>query len=1330
MDGLDEQRAGGSDPNEPLDAFLCRIERLGQPRFRLSCREDAWLGRNDFEALTSITGNQKLHLLRLDPLGSEEVRAILVEAGVEDPEMFVRKAEDGLRVFIKNPLLLKTLATAVVAGSWPNGRIDTFEQACKELAEELNERHLDARDGGLFSTSEIVLAAGRLCALLLLSGKSGWSRRGRGDESSPALREAGDRQDLLKVALDTKLFEGSDETYRSPRHRVIGEFLAAKYLDHAIRVKHLAPGRVLAWMQGIDGVVMPDLRGVSVWLAAMNGQVRGRLIESDPIGLAFHGDAERFSRRETQLLLDGLEVKFPHWWEWPSRASLAALVAGPAREILWDMLRDTDRSNARQELVGLLLRGMAASPRGGSWVAAGNSSRHAEDARRALESVVRDATWHSKTRHQALVALIHVVGDEVDRISMLRRLLDDLATDKVPSDERGDLQGELLTHLYPEHLAVEHIWDFLLDGTPSDSKVRVFWTRHLVCKAPKEDVDSLLDTLAARAKELIPRLAQDNLDVLVMQLLARGLEFFGEEREVAKLYDWFELVDADYERPGMVPAHCKRVARRSRHIEEQKEIYRWLRAHPDIQWALVLEGLKRHVTLSGTIALYMTIGTKFLGNKVPAGFRKWCLDQAVELATTDPGLSNELAIWAVARREEWGPALGDDEVAVAVRDIPLLRRWNEKRLAAAESDAGVEARWRDSPAYAEYRGRVDAYVASVRGHIDAIQTGQGPPGMLYELGQVYVHGLKAGGPSRAREDLTFHLDSDHKLAEVVMRGFRCLVDRRDLPDLNGIVRLHGNGRMSFFALPFLAGLTEDEVADTAPLQRLDDEGLGRALGFYLLSGLPTTYNPIASAFKQKDYRPSWYLQALRIYPPTVADAFVAVHRGRVRAKEAPDRYLYDLARADEYAEVARLAVSRMFTPFPSRCSAIQLETLRQVLWAALRHMCSAALRELVRRRLARKGMDIGQRAQWLATGALIIPDEMLPKLVDFLSAKGETKSPHLERRVHHLVDFFVSVSDSLPNQGWPTVHLAALIGAVGRWVRPSSAYWQDSSDQVISGKSLDASFKATLLVELWIDTLAKRVDEQAIAALVNLAEDPKLESWRGHLVRERDAQAQRFRKAKYRAPTLSEIKEAVDGGAPAGAADLAALVTEKLNWLADRIRNGNTDDWRQYWHTDPDDPQGRWVVQPKPENLCRKHLLSDLQLALSLYDIDAAPEGHHAEDARSDIITMFHGDYAVPVEIKKTDSRDLWSAIKDQLIAKYVRDPRSGGYGIYLVLWFGREHLKSAPPVGSRPDSPEMLRQLLKDGLEPAQHRTITIVVVDVSEPHDRRPAVHRPEHP
>ena len=204
------------------------------------------------------------------------------------------------------------------------------------------------------------------------------------------------------------------------------------------------------------------------------------------------------------------------------------------------------------------------------------------------------------------------------------------------------------------------------------------------------------------------------------------------------------------------------------------------------------------------------------------------------------------------------------------------------------------------------------------------------------------------------------------------------------------------------------------------------------------------------------------------------------------------------------------------------------------------------------------------------------------------------------------------------------------------------------------------------LLNTWVDTLAGRVDEDAVAQLRGLADDPAMKSWRGRLLRACDDQAWHLRMESYTPPTLPEIRNALRGGPPTGPADLAALVTDKLAHLAGRIRDGNTDPWQQYWHKDPDDPKGRNVIKPESEDPCRDALLSDLQLLLEPHDVDAQPEGHHAEDARSDIIAI-HGSHAVVVEIKKTDSRDLWRAMNDQLIARYTRDPRTGGYGIYLV---------------------------------------------------------------
>jgi hypothetical protein len=44
IDGLDESRAGEGDGRTPLDRIRERLDQLGRPSFRLSCREADWLG--------------------------------------------------------------------------------------------------------------------------------------------------------------------------------------------------------------------------------------------------------------------------------------------------------------------------------------------------------------------------------------------------------------------------------------------------------------------------------------------------------------------------------------------------------------------------------------------------------------------------------------------------------------------------------------------------------------------------------------------------------------------------------------------------------------------------------------------------------------------------------------------------------------------------------------------------------------------------------------------------------------------------------------------------------------------------------------------------------------------------------------------------------------------------------------------------------------------------------------------------------------------------------------------------------------------------------------
>ena len=1321
IDGLDEVRAGGGDLREPLDSLVRRLEKLGNPRFRLSCREDSWLGRRDLRELSSVTAGEEVHLLRLDPLSEQDAQRILAAAGVKDPDSFYWKAKDrGLGPFLQNPLLLDILVRATDSGSWPVGRQATFERACETLATERNQEHLDAQDGHPFAVEEVVLAAGRLCSILLICGNSGWSRRGAGDDEYPALSEAGEDQPLLKFAFDTKLFDGDAQSGRRPRHRQIAEFLAAAYLGHTIRDRAVPATRVLAWIRGIDGIVMPDLRGVSVWLAARNPEIRRPVIEADPVGVAFHGDAERFSRDDTVLLFSGLEAQLKHQrltqqWESASSASLGALMAGPGREFLYDMLRAPDRSEDRHHLVERLLRGLGEATLRSARSRVPGSKDARRDVLTVLKDTVRDSSWRSSVRNRALMELIWVLEDAAEGPSILLELLRDLAECKVPEDEKGALTLRLLEHLYPTHVGAERIWDCVEQlWTASPPTVRSWdgdrhgWVHRVLHRSAPGDVRILLETLVRRAERLNKILAQNNAEYFAELLLSRGLQLFGEEMEPAELYEWFELVQPANDWPGLVLAHCEGVARKT-HDDPWigvASIYGWLRGHRGIQRALVLEGLKRNALLPRERALDHAIGDKFLGDKAPPGFRRWCLEKAVALAETDPASATELAFWTVTKRDAWGPPLNDEEVLAAVHSTPLLLEWHEWTAAEA-------ARHRESPQSLQGSEPRETCVSSLREQLTAVEKGQEPPETLHELGRVYLDGFEAGGISQARKVLGLHLCGDNDLRESVIRGFRNLVERTDLQALDETAVLDAGRGGPPFGAAFRAGLIEKEGTRVEQFAPQAGEALGRALALYLLSGLHTRPHPLPVSFTHPEVghlrhlrrptqpRPKWYLHALESHPQTVADAFVAVTRTRVRRKEAPDQHLYDLPWEPEYGGVGPLAVPKMLAAFPIPCTKAQVVSLRLLLWAALKYMPPEDLGKLVMQRLGRKGMGHAQRGTWLGAGLFVDREACLPSVVEFVSNGRKT-------RCRHLLEFLVPYLDPLPDQQWPTADLAALIKAMGTKL---------SSPSDAGGFLLD--WKLRPLLKVWLDALANRVDEEAVAALGGLAEDPSLENWRGVLRRARDEQAIERGMSVYVTPTISEVRKGLKGGPPIGAADLAALVADKLANLASRIRDGNTDAWQQFWHTDPRDPKGRKVIRPKAEEPCRDALLSDLQLLLEPHEVDAQPEGHHAEDVRSDIIAV-HGVHAVVVEVKKTDSEDLWSATTDQLIVKYTRDPRSGGYGIFLALWFGADRLKSPPRAGTQPRSPEELARMVEGCLTHEQRRTVTVIVVDVSAPAGR----------
>ena len=244
-----------------------------------------------------------------------------------------------------------------------------------------------------------------------------------------------------------------------------------------------------------------------------------------------------------------------------------------------------------------------------------------------------------------------------------------------------------------------------------------------------------------------------------------------------------------------------------------------------------------------------------------------------------------------------------------------------------------------------------------------------------------------------------------------------------------------------------------------------------------------------------------------------------------------------------------------------------------------------------------------------------------------------------------------------------------------------------------------------------MDRIASVPTPEAAVALAALRDDDALRPWRPGLVNAAHRQgAVRF-DAKFRHPSAAWVLETLAGRGPSNAADLAALTVDLIEEISRNVRDGNTNDWRQYWIQAGGDRPWR----PGHEDDCRNALLSDLRYGMRGLGIDAAPEGHYAESRRADI-QVSHGGFNVPVEIKKRSHRDLWSAIRNQLIAKYTRDPDAAGYGIYLVFWFGNEPEPcQMPESGPRPKSAAALEERLRDTLSPEEARLISVRVIDVA---------------
>ena len=1277
IDGLDEVRAGALDVRSPFDRIRGLLVELGRPWFRISCREADWLGENDLRRLELAAKDSTVTALRLDPLTPTDVENILRGSlGVSDPKGFVEQAcERGVDGLLFNPKGLELLVEAVHQGNdWPKSRIETFELACAQMAGERNREHRNAKRPGV-PLGSLIVSAGRLCALQLMADLVGYSQ----DEDSsnadyPTLDACvqGDSSEL-RAALSSKLFKADGDQRFSPVHRQIAEYLGAKHLAGLID-KGLPSGRVMALMTGGDGTVVTALRGMSAWLAAHSPRVRTELVSNDAAGVAIYGDIQDYSPSEKQELLAAL-LRQPGI---AARAYLnvkafASLVAAKTEPQIRQVLASADRSPVQQHRAAFILLILS------------QGQQNAVLAPEMLR-IVRDDSWPQQVRLLALQGFIRHRKGSPGLTGELEALLAHIKSSGITASNQN-LCGTLLEQLYPGAVRPRRVWEYLteLAGRDVSGRYWQFWRRTLLAKSSGSDIPDLLDGLASQFSNMEQAFDDLHLRELPVALLERGLRLYGDQVARGRVYQWLGAGAHVLDRFRGNPP------------EAILQIRGWLEQRPEIQKDIVLRGLKScRDDHRGGYADFMN-RKRLFGAKLSSDFGLWCLKQAVDFAKSKPQVARHLfrEAYTACKAGEPGEGLSEELLREHARRHECL----QNLLAVLESPPlpfPEEADWqrRQAKYLEEHQRRRRQWRERVRSNERALLENRAAPALLYQLALVYF-GIHPDFEEdcRGKEALVRVLGGSGAV-NAAMHGLRGVIDRHDLPSVREIIRLARKQREHLLSLPLLAGLEEGEAPSPGFLRSKANSRVRACVAFY--------HDWAPKLSESSEGRPAWYQGLLDSDPGMVSQAAVQCAAAALRGGGWVSQQFWDIAHNETHGAVARAATLDLLKVFPTRCRSRQLWALDELLWGAIGRGAEAELLDLARRKLSKTGMNTGQRVHWLGVGLICSPETYREPVAEFLKGR--------KRRIRHLARFCVRGADPFgldngslryPYEDLDSTTLQIIIRNLGRCFSPCELRgFGYISDEIRTSRFLINT----------INHLASKPDRSTSKALESLLADDSIDRWHACLSQARDSQRIIRRDAEYCHPTLQHACQALQGGPPANPGDLAALTVDRLRNIATKIRTTNRDEWRLFWNEGSHGKPGR----PKVENSCRDALLSllDPQLPYSVY---AHPEGQHANQTRADIVVSADG-FQVPIEVKKNEDRQLWSALHKQLIAKYAVDPGSNGYGIYIVFWFGSDKQRPRSD-GKRPNSPETLEVLLREALGEKEARKISICVIDVCPP-------------
>ena len=1270
LDGLDESRIGLIDGRVPLDRIRRKLDRLESPSFRLSCRWAEWFGANDKENLRKVSPDENVTVIRLDPLAQQTIKEILVKNhGVEDADAFIAGAKArGVQELLKNPQTLELLAGVVSQGEWPNSRKETFEQTCRILVREPNREHRLANPGSS-DTGKLIEAAGRLCAVQVLTGIAGYTLTDTAmpDSDYPALEEIdGELVGHGRHALGTRLFVGVSEGRFAPVHRQISEFLAAQHIagliDHGLPVQ-----RVVALITGFDGELLPTFWNFSSWLAVLSKPSRHWLSRLNASGLIYAEDEQVYSideRRDILLNLKRQSASNPwclrsHSWQ----SGIGRIVSPELEETFREILSNSNRSLEHQPHVMILLQVLA-------------DGESLPGLSGLLKDIIVDSSWLPGVRCAALDVFIAYVNNGYFDSEFLGELAEKVNSGEI-EDEADEILGILLKALYPKIWSVIEIQNYLRmpKNISRSGEYTKFWTSHVPRESTPKQVCQLLDLIASRFKDyrsfmLGEESKMTRMGVMPLELLDKVLHSSSVAVTVERLLRWLKM--ASELRSGVPESLTVGIKFR---LEWNRDKLKDLVAYS------VETCLK-----DGYPSQCATLVNGWLFGARPFDYGPWCLEMASSESDRHVAEFYLTEALACVSDGKHSSDLTIEKMRAKLSGNAALLKLLDNKTKQFEGPIPQGRVSRGLGKITDTKHQI-AWQQQVEAEAQELRRGRGEARLLHRIARAYLGLDEDVTGTTPSERLGNLVGSRADLVAVLRKGLETTLDRADLPDYRRVLRLLNNDRTDALVLPFMAGLDSRERSGRLEVGELNEDQIDLAI--MVLYSFKGEYIGPDTTIETVLYRPEWFRTLLRDDPVLVADVLRRCVEEKHRTGKQVAIELYHLARDDDHSEVAGLATLPLLEEFPNADTDHARRELGWLLKAALKNCKRSQVLEVVKKRLARVDLAANQKIHWLTAGYLVKPDLYREDVKIHLKDSGVA---------FHGVWEFVS-EGMFPKELVQEfeaddfeVLIVLIASAIERHGMTQDGWW---------------------VVQDLLGTMASIPSPEISETFERLSTKPILALWGPHIADAKARQARKRREHEFRPCDIRQVTKTLDKEDPASAGDLTALLLDVLEDLSKKIRDGSTSDWRQYWNVDGyNRPEN-----PKPEDACRDILLSDLQNRIEQLGIDAQPEGVYAEDNRSDIRASFGG-FNVPVEIKRSCHADLWTAIESQLIAKYTRDQGAAGYGIYLVFWFG--DAANYPPTkhkGWTPENAVAVKAKLTELLPDRDRHKISICVIDVSLP-------------